>query len=82
MLLRLTDWLILGALCKSSSNRIFSYKDALQRTGCESIETNVRRRRLLWLGVLLRMGAHRVLKRIISGELEKAGQRGPGEKDK
>ena len=32
---------ILGAWCKSPSKRILSYKDALQRTECESIETTV-----------------------------------------
>ena len=44
---------ILGAWCKSPNKRILSYKDALQRTECESIETTVRTRRLLWAGALL-----------------------------
>ena len=50
--------------------------DALQRTECESIEATVR---LLWSGVLLRMGDHRLLLRRVSmsGELENAGKRGP-----
>ena len=38
---------ILGAWCKSSNKRTLSYKDALQRTECESIETTVRTKRLL-----------------------------------
>ena len=50
---------ILGAWCKSLNKRILSYKDALQRTKYESIETTVRTRRLLWAGALLRMGEHR-----------------------
>ena len=50
---------ILGAWCKSPNKRILSYKDALHRTQCESIETTVRTRRLLWAGALLRMGDHR-----------------------
>ena len=33
---------ILGARCKSPNKRILSYKDALHRTQCESIETNNR----------------------------------------
>ena len=46
---------ILG--CKSPNMlRILSYKDALQRTECESIETTVRTRRLLWARAVLRMG--------------------------
>ena len=54
----------------------------LQRTQCESIETTVRTRRLLWAGALLRMGDHRLPKRVMSGELENAGKRGPGGKEK
>ena len=49
---------------------------------CESIETTVRTRRLLWAGALLRMGDHRLPKRVMSGELENAGKRGPGGKEK
>ena len=73
---------ILGASCMSPSNRILSYKDAPQRTECDSIKATVRTRRLLWLGVLLRLGDHRLPKRVISGELENAGQRGPEWKKK
>ena len=73
---------ILGAWCKSPNKRILSYKDALQRTECEGIETTVRPRRLLWAGALLRMGDHRLPKRVMSGELENAGKREPGGKEK
>ena len=34
--------------------------------------------RLLWSGALLRMGDHKLPKRVMSGELENAGKRGPG----
>ena len=71
---------ILGAWCKSPNKRILSYKDALQRTQCESIETTVRTRRLFWVGALLRMGDHRLPTRVVSGELKNAGKRGPGGK--
>ena len=37
-----------------------------------------RTRGLLWAGALLHMGDHRLCKRIMSGELENAGKRGPG----
>ena len=73
---------ILGAWCKSPNKRILSYKDALQQTECESVETTVRTRRLLWAGALLRMGDRRLPKRVMSGELENAGKRGPGGKEK
>ena len=68
----------LGAWCKSPNKRILLYKDALQRTECESIETTVRTRRLLWAGALLYMGDHRLPMRVMSGELENAGKRGLG----
>ena len=73
---------ILGAWCKSPNKRILSYKDALQRTERESIKTTVRTRRLLWAGAVLRMGDHRLPKRVMSGELKNAGKRGPGGKEK
>ena len=73
---------ILGACCKSPNKRILSYKDTLQRTECESIETSVRTRRLLWTGAHLRLGDSRLPKRVMSGELENAGKRGPGGKEK
>ena len=61
----------IGVSCKSPNKRILSYKGASQRTGCERIETNVRTRRLLWSGALLRMGDHnRLPKGVMSGELE------------
>ena len=68
---------ILGAWCKSPNKRTLSYKDARQRTECESIETAVYTRRLLWAGALVRMGDHRLPKRVMSGELGNAGKRGP-----
>ena len=73
---------ILGAWCKSPNKRILSYEDALQRTKCESIEATMRTRRLLWVGALLRIGDQRLPKRVMSGELENAGKRGPGGEEK
>ena len=55
------------AWCKSPNNRILSYKDAFQRTGCESIEAIERTRRMFWSGALLRMGNRRLPKRVGSG---------------
>ena len=79
MLLRIV---LIGAWGKSPNNFILSYKDALQRSRFESIGTTVRTRRLLWSGALLRMGDHRLPKRVNSGALENAEKRGPGGKDK
>ena len=73
---------ILGAWRKSPIKRILSYKDAVQRTECESIETTMRTRRLLWSGALLGMGDHRLPKRVMSRELANAGKCGPAGKEK
>ena len=73
---------ILGAWCRSKDHRILSYHLALQRTGCESIETTVRTRRLLWAGELIRMDNRRLPRRIMVGTLENPGRRGRGRKEK
>ncbi|CAN0328871.1 unnamed protein product, partial [Ascophyllum nodosum] len=49
---------------------------------CESIETTLRTRRLLWAGTLLRMSGGRLPKRIVFGNLEGAVRRGRGGKEK
>ena len=59
---------------KSPNNRILSYKDTLQQTGCEIVEVTARTRKSLSAGALLCMGDHRLPKKIISGESENAGQ--------
>ena len=55
---------------------------ALEITRCESIETTLRTRRLLWAGTLLRMSGGRLPKRIMFGNLEGAVRRGRGGKEK
>ena len=62
--------------------RMISYNRALEITGCESIETTLRTRRLLWAGTLLRISSERLPKRIMFGNLEGAGRRGRGGKEK
>ena len=69
---------IIGAWCKSPNKRILSYKNALQRTKCEGIEPTVRPRRLVCSGAPLCMGDHRLLKRVMSEELENARKAGRG----
>ena len=46
---------------------------------CETVETSVRTRRLLWPRLFLLMGDHRLPKRIISGMLENVGPGGEEE---
>ena len=50
---------IIGAQRKRPDHRMTSYNRALEITGCESIETTLRTRRLLWAGTLLRMSGGR-----------------------
>ena len=60
-----------------------SYNRALEITRCESIETTLRTRRLLWAKTLIRMsGGHLPKRRTVFGNLEGAVQRGRGGKDK
>ena len=53
---------IIGEQRKRPDHRMTSYNRALEITGCESIETTLRTRRLLWAGTLLRMSGGRLLK--------------------
>ena len=73
---------IIGAQRKRPDHRMTSYNRALEITGCESIETMLRTRRLLWAGTLLRMSGGRFPKRIMFGNLEGAVRRGRGGKEK
>ena len=73
---------IIGAQRKRPDHRMTSYNRALEITVCESIETTLRTRRLLWAGTLLRMSGGRLPKRIMFGNLEGAVRRGRGGKEK
>ena len=73
---------IIGAQRKRPDHRMASYDRALEITGCESIETTLRTRRLLWAGMLLRMSGGRLPKRIVFRNLEGAVRRGRGGKEK
>ena len=74
---------IIGAQRKRpSDHRMTLYNRALEITGCESIETTLRTRSLLWAGTLLRMSGGRLPMRIVFGNLEGAVRRGRGGKEK
>ena len=55
---------------------------ALEITRCESIETTLRTRRLLWAGTLIRKSGGWLPKRIVFRNLESAVRRGQGGKGK
>ena len=53
----------------SAGGNILSYANALLRTDSESVETMVRRRRILFAGLLARMGEERLPRRVMFGEI-------------
>ena len=69
---------IIGAQRKRSDHRMTSYNRTLEVTRCESIETTLRTRRLLWAGALIRMSGGRLPKRVVFGNFEGAVRRGRG----
>ena len=71
---------IIGAQRKSPDHRMTPYNLALEITRCESIETTLRTRRLMWAGT--RISGGRLPKRIMFGTLEGAVRRGRGGKEK
>ena len=73
---------IIGVQRKRPDHRMTSYNRALEITRCQSIETMLRTRRLLWAGTLLRMSGGRLPKRIMFGNLEGAVRRRRGGKEK
>ena len=74
---------IIGAQRKRPDHRMTSYNHDLEITGCESIMTALRTRRLfLWAGAVLRMSGGRLPKRIVFGNLEGAVRRGWNGKEK
>ena len=63
----------IGFRKKNRTDHTLSYLSALEKTGCESIETTIRSLRLLLVGRIHRMGNHRLSKRLLHGALRKVG---------
>ena len=72
----------IGAQRKRPDHQMTSYNRSLETTRCESIETTLRTRRLLWAGALIRTSGGRLPKRIMFGNLEGAVLRGRSGKEK
>jgi len=64
MLLRCLGW-----RKRKREDHILSYANALLRTDSESVETTVRRRRILFAGFVARMGEERLPRRVMFGEM-------------
>ena len=59
----------LGSRKRKRENHILSYANALLRTDSESVETTVRRRRILFTGFVARMGEERLPRRVMFREM-------------
>ena len=64
MLLRRLGW-----LKRKREDHILSYANALLRIDSESVETTVRRRRILFAGFVARMGKERLPRRVMFGKM-------------
>ena len=64
MLLRYLGW-----RKRKPEDHILSYANAILRTDSESVETTVRRRRILIAGFVERMGEERLPRRVMFGEM-------------
>ena len=74
---------IIGAQHKKPDHRMTSYNRALEITRCESIETTLCTRSLLWAGTLIQISGGRLpKKRIVFENLEGPVRRGLGGKGK
>ena len=73
---------IIRAQLKRPDHWMTSYNRALEITRCESIETALRTRRLLWSEGFIRKSVGRLPKRIVFRLLEGAVRRGRGGKEK
>ena len=59
----------LGWRKRKREDHILSYANALLRTDSESVETTVRKRRVLFAGFVARMGEERLLRRVMFREM-------------
>ena len=58
-----------GGRKQKREDHILSYANALLRTDSESVETTVRRRRILFAGFVARMGDECLPRRVMFGEM-------------
>ena len=63
-----------GSYKENKTDHVMSYQSVLEKTGCETIETTVRRRRLLLAGNIARMDKTRLPKRMMYGRIADDGR--------
>ena len=62
----------------NNNNKPLSYREVLERTGSERIETTIRKRQLGFAGALVRQGDSRLIKRVMFGRLAVQGPKRGG----
>ena len=67
---------VIGYRRERGTYRQLSYAQALKKTGCQSVETTIRQRRLLFAGAMARQPAGRLPKRPMDGKLVGGGDPG------
>ena len=71
---------VIGERRRERTDHVVSYHHALQPTSCESIETTIGKRCLLWAGVFLRIPDDHLPKRVMVHELDGTAKRTRGMK--
>ena len=73
---------IIGFQHRRRTDHLMSYAKALKKAQCESVETTIRNRRLLFAGAVLRTHNERLTRRVMFGTMAGGVDRGPGRPDK
>ena len=69
---------IIGFQRRQRADHLMSYAKALKKAQCESVETTIRKRRLLFAGAEPRTTNERLTHRVMSGTLAGGESPGPG----
>ena len=73
---------IIGFQRRQSTDHLMSYAKALKKAQCESVETTVRKRRLIFAGAVERTTNERLTHRFMFGTIAGGGNPGPGRTEK
>ena len=73
---------IIGFQRRQRADHLMSYAKALKKAQCESVETTICKRRLLFAGGVQRMHNERVTRRVIFGTMAGGDNPGPGRPQK
>ena len=68
--------------CRQRTNHLISYAKALKKAQCESVETTIRKQRLLFAGAVQRTNSERQTRRVMFGTTAGGENPGPGRPEK